>query len=300
MGVRNLWHLLPGLNLTTSIERQQIVDPAPLQDSPVGVLVGTTSATALALGIDYVASPLWKTSERLEYRFSDVETDWLSTFAVLRKLSQDWSFIVRNIYLSDKSVLPGEPLAATNQDRMQLGFAYRDTSTNRWNALARYEYQTDFNNDPVLGSDSRSQILALAVEYHPSRAWELEGQLAGKQVHEIVDATTSDYSAILLASRVTWDFNPRFDVGVLGSTTSGGGTRDQGVALEFGYRVIDNLWLSLGGIAGRYADDELFSANSSWRGVYMRVRFKFDETLLQGADPSINRSAPAAATTPRQ
>jgi len=110
----------------------------------------------------------------------------------------------------------------------------------------------------------------------------------------------SDYSAALLASRVTWDVTPQWDVGVLASTTSGGGSRDQGVAVEFGRRVFDNLWVSVGGIAGRYADTELFSANSSWRGVYVRVRFKFDEKSFRLADPATNRSLDAAASTDRQ
>jgi hypothetical protein len=300
LGVRNLWHLAPGLNLTTSMERQQVINPAPLADAPAGVLVGTTTATALAVGIDYLGSPLWKTGERLEYRFSDVETDWLSTLAIIRKLSQDWSFIARNIYLSTKTELPGQATADTDQDRAQLGFAYRDNVTNLWNALARYEYRTDFNNAAVTGTDTRSQILAFVAECHPVRAWEFEGQLAGKTVHEMLQSTASDFSALLLGGRATWDFNPRWDAGLLGSTTSGGGARDQGLALEFGYRVIDNLWLSAGGIAGRYADTELFSANSSWHGVYVRVRFKFDETLLLGSNPGTNRSLDGAATTPRQ
>jgi hypothetical protein len=178
--------------------------------------------------------------------------------------------------------------------------AYRDTSTNLWNALARYEYRTDDNNAPIIGSDSHSQILALIANYHPVRAWEFEGDLVGKVVHELLDQTTSNFSAVLVAGRAMWDFNPRWDVGVLGSTTTGGGTSDQGIALEVGYRVIDNLWLSGGAIAGRYADAELFSSNSSWRGVYLRVRFKFDEATFQVGDPQTNRSLDSAATSPRQ
>ncbi len=300
LGVRNLWHLLPGLNLTTSIERQQVINPAPLPDAPTGLLVGTQSATAVAASVDYVGSPLWKTSERLEYRYSDVETDWLSTLAVLRKLSDNWSLIGRNIYLSAHSQLPGEAAAAEDQDRAQLGLAYRDTVTNLWNALARYEYRTDFNNAPVVGGDSRSQILSVIAELHPHRAWEFEGEAAAKTVREMLDGTRSDFSAVLLAGRAMWDFNPRWDLGLLGSSTTGGGTRDQGLALEVGYRVIDNLWLSGGCIAGRYADAELFSANSSWTGVYLRMRFKFDETLFSGGDPQANRSLDTAAGAARR
>jgi hypothetical protein len=304
LGVRNLWHIAPGLNATTSVERQEVIDPAPLPDSPAGLLTGTESATALALDLDYVGSPLWKTAERIEYRFSDVETEWLSTFAIMRKLSDNWSLIGRNIYLSENDStgdsIPGQTSVDEQQDRLQLGVAYRDTSTNLWNALARYEYQTDYNNEPVIGTDSHTQILALVTNFHPVRDWEFEGDLAGKVVREILNQSPSNFSAVLLAGRAMWDFNPRWDVGLLGSSTTGGGTSDQGVAVEVGYRVIDNLWLSGGGIAGRYADAELFSSNSSWRGVYVRVRFKFDESTFQMGDPQTNRSLDSAATSARQ
>ena len=299
LGIRNLWRIAPGLNVTTSLERQQVIDPAPLPDAPPGTLAGSQSATALALGADYLASPLWKASGRAEYRFSDIETDWLSTLALLRKLSQSWSLMARNIYLNTRTTLPGQPQGDTEQDRLQLGLAYRDTVTNLWNALARYEYRTDYNNAAVIGTDSRSQILALIAEYHPQRAWEFQGQLAGKEVRERLSGVQSDYSAILVAGRATWDLNPRWDVGLLASSTTGGGSRDQGAAVELGYRVIDNLWLSGGAIAGRYADAELFSADASWTGVYLRIRFKFDETTFQRGNPQVNRSLAGAATSAR-
>ena len=73
-----------------------------------------------------------------------------------------------------------------------MGVAYRDTATNLWNVLARYEYQTDFNNAPITGSDSRSQIVSVSADYHPVRAWEFEGQVAAKAVHELLAQTLPD------------------------------------------------------------------------------------------------------------
>ena len=300
LGVRNLWHLAPGLNATTSVERQEVINAAPLSGSANKALLGTQTATALALGLDYTASALWKAAERIEYRFSDVQTDWLSTLALTRKLSDDWSLIGRNVYLSARTLQTAAPSLAQEQDRAQVGVAYRDVSTNVWNMLARYEHRTDFDNTPLTGGDSRTQIAALMANYHPVRAWEFEGQLAQKQVHEVVTGAPSDYSAALLAGRALWDFTSHWDVGVLASSTTGGGTRDQGVAVEFGRRVLDNLWVSVGGIAGRYADTELFSSNSSWRGVYVRMRFKFDEKSFRLADPATNRSLDSAAGVQRQ
>ena len=300
LGVRNRWHLAPGLNASTSVERQQVVNPSPLRNAPAGPLVGTQTATALAVSVDYVGSPLWKTAERVEYRFSDVQTDWLSTLALTRKLSDDWSLIGRNVYLAAKTLALGQPTVAAHQDRAQIGAAYRDVETNIWNVLARYEYRMDSNNTPLIGADSRTQIAAVIANYHPVRAWEFEGQIAGKLVHEILDGTTSNFNAALIAGRAIWDFDPKWDLGLLGSTTTGGGSSDQGLAVEVGYRVIDNLWLSVGGVAGRYADTELFSANSSWRGLYVRMRFKFDETTFRLRDPQTNRALESAATVVRQ
>lgn len=297
LGVRNLWHIAPGLNATTSVERQEVLNPSVLPNATANALIGTQSATALAAGLEYIGSPLWKTSERLEYRFSDVQTNWLSTFALTRKLSDDWSFLGRNVYMDANSHSSGSPASILNQDRAQLGFAYRNVASNEWNLLARYEYQTNYNNDPVVGSDNRTQIVSAVANYHPVRSWEYEAQLAAKHVSEVLSGTDSNYQAALVAGRITWDFTPHWDIGILASSTSGGGTVDRGVALEVGRRIYDNLWVSVGGIAGRYADSELFSSNSSWRGVYARIRFKFDEKTFRIGDPSVDRSLPAAAAT---
>jgi uncharacterized repeat protein (TIGR01451 family) len=300
LGVRNLWRLAPGLNATTAVERQEVINPVVLPGAPLGTAIGMQTATALATGVEYVGSPLWKAAERLEYRFSDVQTNWLSTMTVTRKLSDDWTLIGRNVYMSAHTQDPGSVAIAENQDRAQVGIAYRDNSTNKWNMLARYEYRTDYNNTPVTGVDSRTQIGALVANFHPVRAWEFDGQLAAKQVNEILNGASSSYTAELLAGRAQWDLDPRWDVGLLASTTSGGGSRDQGVALEVGRRLFDNLWVSVGAIAGRYADAELFSANSSWRGVYIRMRFKFDEKSFRLANPAANRTLDAAASMERQ
>jgi uncharacterized repeat protein (TIGR01451 family) len=300
LGVRNLWHLAPGLNATTAVERQEVINPVVLPGAVPGTSLGMETATALATGLEYVGSPLWKAAERLEYRFSDQQTNWLSTLTVTRKLSDDWTLIGRNLYLSAHSQAPGSAAIAEDQDRAQAGIAYRDTVTNTWNMLARYEYRTDYNNTPVTGVDTRTQIVAVVANFHPVRAWEFDGQLAARQVNEILNGAPSNYTAQLVAGRAQWDIDPRWDVGVLASTSSGGGSRDQGVALEVGRRVFDNLWVSVGAIAGRYADVELFSANSSWRGIYIRLRFKFDEKSFRLDNPAANRSLDDAASTERQ
>ncbi len=299
LGLRNLWRLGGGLNASTSLERQQVEGAPPVGGTPLGS-IGTQPATAVALGLDYTGSPLWKGAGRIEYRFSDVQTNWLSTLAATRKLSDDWSLIGRNVYLSSHAAGAEAAGGHQDEDRLQLGVAYLDIASNTLNALARYEYRTDINTALADPTDGHTQILAVIANYQPLRAWTFEGQLAGKDVRETLDGTPSNFSAVLLAGRAMWDFNPRWDAAILASSTTGGGTADRGIALEAGYRVIDDLWVSAGCIAGRYADTELFSANSSWQGVYVRMRFKFDERSFRAAEPQVNRSLDAAATAVRQ
>src|ERR1019366_4070017 len=44
LGVRNLWHVAPGLNATTAVERQEVINPVALPSAPMGSLIGTQSA----------------------------------------------------------------------------------------------------------------------------------------------------------------------------------------------------------------------------------------------------------------
>ena len=69
-----------------------------------------------------------------------------------------------------------------------------------------------------------------------------------------------------------------------------GGSRQDSIGIEAGYLVQANLWLSFGVNARGFRDDELTGAAYTRKGVYLRLRFKFDEKLFQGSDKHINRS----------
>ena len=60
---------------------------------------------------------------------------------------------------------------------------------------------------------------------------------------------------------------------------------------EIGVR--ESLWLSAGyNRVGFSADRDLAGYEYTQRGAYVRLRFKFDETLFDGGDPAVNRSLP--------
>ncbi|WCE05663.1 hypothetical protein [Pseudoxanthomonas sp. JBR18] len=292
-GVRNTWDVREGLRLSSSAEHVKVYDG------------NTGDATGLALALDYSANPLWHGSARVEYRISgdvgSTDTDeafdtTLLQFMVARKLSRDWTLLGRNYLLSTDYAARGDVL----QNRFQLGAAYRDTDTNRINLLARYEYKLErddsgltlLDGQAVEGTSqdvrTRAHIVSTLADWHPSRPWWLTGRVAGKlQRDQFAYAdgarVESRFHAVLVSGRVVYDLTENWDVGVLGSAFRGQrGANQYAYGLEVGRLLRQNLWLSAGynwsGFAG---DADLTGYEYTQQGVFLRLRFKFDEDLFR-------------------
>ncbi|HYG07388.1 MAG TPA: hypothetical protein VD865_13420 [Stenotrophomonas sp.] len=292
-GIRNNWDIAEGVRLSSSAERVKVYD-------------GTTGdATGLALALDYSANPLWRGAVRVEHRISgdvaSTDTDeafntTLLQFMLARKLSRDWTLLGRNYLLSTDYAARGDVL----QNRFQLGVAYRDTDTNRVNALARYEYKLErdesglvlVDGQAVDGSSqdirTRAHIVSTHADWHPSRPWWLTGRVAGKWQQDrfaYADGGRVDsrFHAVLLSGRLVYDLTENWDIGVLGATFRGqDGGNQYGYGLEVGRLLRQNLWLSAGyNWSGFEGDRDLSGYEYTQQGFFLRLRFKFDEDLLR-------------------
>lgn len=284
-GVRNTWSLAEGLRVQAGVERLKVLSG------------DAQSSTAITMGVEYTANPLWKSSARLEWRKLDDSVAqglnpalignqaWLSTVMVARKLSRDWTALGRNYLYHVTTHNGGSQL----QDRLQLGVAYRDTDNNRVNALARYEYKVERDNTSQDVENRRVHIFSTHADYHPHRQWWMTGRLAGKHVNETFGANGGNvrdtYSALLASGRLTYDINDKWDVGVMVASlySPKGRTNQWAYGVEAGYQVQKNLWVSLGYNVAGFNDRDLTANEYTNRGVYVRMRFKFDETLFDGA-----------------
>ena len=150
-GLRHFWDVKEGVRVNGGIERLKVVS-------------GTVApVTAVSAGVDYTTHPLWRASTRIEHRRSgDVDstttedekfntTLWQGMVA--HKLDRDWTFLARNYLLKTTYRSRGDVF----QDRAQLGLAYRDTDTNRVNALAKLEYKIEDDNSNSTVGNLRSR-----------------------------------------------------------------------------------------------------------------------------------------------
>jgi len=282
-GLRNTFAYAEGVRFTAGAEHLKSISG------------NVSSANALTGGVELTYDPRWRGSARLEWRQDANYDNWLSTLAYTAKLDGDWSLLARNQLLVNDARTSA--VASRLQDRLQVGAAYRDSGINRVNALGLYELRYE-KTDPQPGYYERvAHVVSVHGDYHPSRPLWVTGRLAAKWVRERFDAgLSSTYTALLLGARAVYDVTEKWNLGVQANIllSPQGGSRQSAVGVEAGYLVRQNLWVTAGYNWTGFSDKELQGAGYTNRGIYVRLRLKFDETLFRGDDMGPGKSSAAA------
>lgn len=267
IGLRNGWQVARGVRLHTTFERVDAIRGSPN---------GETSAVTGA--IEYTRNPLWKGTARLELNDTATSQGLLSTFGLAYKLSDGWTLLAKNVYalMDNDGAQPDR-----TQDRFQVGTAYRDSATNRVNALGRYEFKHEENVEAGMKRDVH--IFSAHADLQATQRLSWRAQYATKFTTEKVDGLVIDNAAHLIGTRMTYDIAQRWDIGIharaLFDRNFAG--YQGGVGAEAGFLITDNLWVSAGYNVIGFRDDDLAANEYTTRGAYLRLRFKFDEGMLQ-------------------
>ncbi len=271
LGLKNLWSIAPGVRLGTSLEQ-------------VHAISGTSQAenTAIALALEYTGSKAWKGSTRLELQRGATQETLLFTVGLAARVKSDLTALARNSYnLTRNRADSGEHVI----ERMQAGLAWRDNDTNKWNVLARVEDRLENDTtQPGVVLKTSTQLLSVNADWQLSRPFLVTGRYAAKWATDNSNGLATRDRAQVLGGRATWEFAPRWDAGIVASVLMGASasSRQYGVGFEVGYLAVTNLWVSAGYNFFGYRDADLSGADYTAKGPYVRVRYKFDESLLQG------------------
>ena len=138
-----------------------------------------------------------------------------------------------------------------------------------------------------------AHIVSTHADWNPCRPWWLTGRFAAKWQSDQFEGGVSDrFNAQLVSGRVIHDITEKWDLGVMGSVQMGQyGAQQYAMGLEAGYLLKQNLWLSLGfNHTGFVADRDLAGYEYTQQGVYLRLRFKFDQNLFAGDSNTTHRT----------
>jgi len=269
IGLRNLWTVADGVRVNTSFERVKV-----LEGSAANEAVAVTGA------IEYSRNPAWKGNARLELRHGEDSNNVLSTLGLAYRLSDTWSLLGKNTLAAIHS-RAGDTTRLT--DLLQTGVAFRALESLGWNGLAKYEYKVEQDNG---FADLKRAVHSVAVSanYQPNRATVFSGRYAAKAARDRSAGLDTRSTAQLVAARMVRQLGKDWDVGVTAQMLVEGRTRARqfGAGLEAGYQVRTNTWVSVGYNLLGFREPDLSGADATSRGIYVRLRMKFDENSLTG------------------
>jgi len=273
IGLRNLWTVAEGVRMNTSLER-------------VKVLAGNAAneAVAVAAAVEYSRDPALRVNTRLEVRHAEDSNSVLSTVGIAYKLSETWALLGKNTLAATHSKGGASSEGSSKiTDLFQTGVAYRALATLGWNGLAKYEYKLE--RDTGLAELERAvHAIGVTANWQPRAETVFTARYAAKVAQDRSGGLDTRSLAQLVAARVTQELKRDWDIGATVQMLVDGGTRGRqfGAGLEAGYQLRKNMWVSAGYNLLGFREPDLASADATARGVYLRLRMKFDERTLEG------------------
>ena len=299
IGVRNTVRLTDRIRVTGGIEHaRDLGGHANSGNIGTGYAGGLGQSTAVTSGIEYMSDQLKASGVFEARRGEDADTRLLSAGFGYR-INPAWSLLTRSI-VSDSEGQGVNAGNARHLQRHQVGVAYRPVDDDTWNFLTRYERRADnvvgagnatgaLLGSSVLGADSGASlpgktgadIVSAHFNYNPRPGYVLTMRYAGK-ISRAADGTSSnEYWAHLLHARYTQDIGKGWDFGVQTGVLYGkGGGLQKTFGVEVGRQIRQNLWVSAGYNFVGLHDRDLTASEYTSSGVYLRLRFKFDEMTL--------------------
>jgi uncharacterized repeat protein (TIGR01451 family) len=268
MGLKNKVQIMEGVSANIAGEYLSTLSGQQNKNEP--------DAYAFAATLEYLPRDDIKLTSRAEHRHEIVEDgkdSYLAEVAMAYKLNPDYSLLLRERYFLEKNGVD-----ESHTSRLMAGLAYRPLDNDRFNALGKIEYKYNRQSASVPSYTTDAFILSTEGIYQISRDLQFMGKYAGKLEKD--DSFTSYTN--LIAARIMYDLTDRFDIGAeyrlltsyLTHTSLNGGS------IEAGYRIIDQLWFSLGYSFDRF-DADLTGDSYQGNGPYLKLRFKFDENTLK-------------------
>ncbi|MBW4691208.1 MAG: hypothetical protein KME27_05515 [Lyngbya sp. HA4199-MV5] len=292
IGLNHRLKLAPGLRATIGYERifgdifayttagQQFAQPVAVGQSAASL--GITGGDSYSIGLEYLDNPNFKATGRYEYRTSKAGNNTVISAGAAGKLSPALTALGRYEQGNfANQLLTGSGLGDTIN--LKVGLAYRDPSSDKFNALFRYEYRQNpsYIPDTLLfnsGTGSTVNLFALEAIYAPNYRWEFYGKFALRSTKSYLAKDLLGTNSITLAQlRTSYRLGYRWDVAGevrwIGQPDSG--YQEVGFVAEIGYYVTPNLRVAAGYSFGDAQDRDFGDRDRG--GFFVGLSLKLDQ-----------------------
>ncbi len=288
VGLKQTWRATDTLSLDLGFDRTKTfrhpgATPlnlnAPLASGTTG-LGADNDFTAWSLGLNWHPDD-WVWNNRLEYRTSTLEKRY-NAFTGIQGRPMAWLATQFRLQWNDARQTTG---ARTTGMNASLAAAWRPDHDG-WMFLDRLEAVLDRRRDPAAGnSTSWRYVNNFAANWQISPSFQLGFSYGAKWARESFAIGSRRAWTDALGMQAIWDVTEAWDLGMQGGwlrTVHQGQRLAPAFGLSIGHRMIDNLWVSLGYNFAGFYDRDFAASEFTRRGVFLRFRFKFDQTDLDG------------------
>ncbi len=248
---------------------------SPLADGLRSPLTLDESFTSLYTGLAYRGEHA-AGSGRLEMRDSVLGTRWTALVGGAREATETLSYAAAVRWQGD-NLADAADLRALDA---RIGIALRPRDDGLV-VLNRFDMRFD---ERVAETRTLKLVNNLGVNARLSDAMQASVFHGVKWTQtEAGDLDLSGWTH-LLGGELRHDITRRFDIGVHGSVlaTTATDTLEYSFGPSVGFTPVDDVWISLGYNLVGFVDRDFEAADRSLEGLFMKLRFKFDERTLEG------------------
>lgn len=275
LGMVQRWQISEQWQTNFSLDRSQTLHntATPLNVStPLPFASPTGDYTAAAVGAAY-HDAVWSGNGRIEIRNASADQQKNLQLGMQRNLDNGRTLAgglsLRNANSAGNT---------SNSGNLNFSYAHRPNDS-RWVWFDRADYITQLNQ--TAGSSVRGAKLVnnLNANYMPVRHTQIALQYGAKYVLETIDGTDYKGYTDLFGAEIRHDLTPDWDIGASGSMmrSLNSGVRDYALGASVGYKVMDNMWLSVGYNVRGLNDRDFSAATYRARGLFVTLRMKVDQ-----------------------
>ena len=283
LGMVQRWQINEHWQTSFSLDRTQTLknSATPLNvDTPLpsgsGGLAQLPSQSddyiATALGAAY-HDKLWSCDGRIEIRNASLDRQRNLQIGVQRSLDQGRS-VAAGFSMRKTDGMAGN----SRYDDLRLSYAHRPNDS-QWIWFDRADYITQSSQTTGSSLNGTKLVNNLNTNYMPSRHTQIALQYGSKYVLETIDSTDYKGYTDLVGVEIRHDITRRWDIGTFGSMmrSVNSGVRNYAAGASVGYKVVDNMWLSMGYNVRGMDDRDFADASYRARGAYITLRMKVDQ-----------------------
>ena len=286
-GLKQAWQVNDNWSMDVSLDRSKTIkDPG---NTPINVNVPPASGSnedfmAVSLGANYKHES-WSWTSRIELRDADTEDKWGIYTGVVGEPKQGLGISARLQSFNTEAVTGEEG----TQSDLRLGVVYRPLSR-KWTVLNRTDFVLDEKTGGTQDYDNQKLVNNLLLNYRVS-GLQISPYYGAKYIRDTIDGTTYSGYTDAMGIELRHDLSKRWDIGAHASMLRSHeyDQHEYSYGLSVGFNPATNMWLSLGYNWDGFEDDDFSMSGYTAEGVYLKLRFKFDQKSVRDAADWFNR-----------